>query len=243
MNCNTGVFGSGAPAKPEAQGGGGLGVDKQDSVDFVKASGSDSEFEYLDDYVDEAEEFNGASRAVKLSIRALNFNMMLAEKQSEQDPNSHRKVSLLSRASSLVQNGNKNDNQRNSSQKNYDRSSKLLNLYIKQQQTSSQGRDSYLMMSGIDEREEFDEYSHTDSVHSNMQSRHGAGSKNASSRGSTLKNQYNFPTFFTPSQSSKKIALDHVNTKHSGTTTGQGKQIKFFSAGGSHKQAFSQHHS
>ena len=80
MNCNTGVFGSGAPAKSEAQGGGGLGVDKQDSVDFVKASGSDSEFEYLDDYVYEAEEFNGASRAVKLSIRALNFNMMLADK-------------------------------------------------------------------------------------------------------------------------------------------------------------------
>lgn len=79
MNGNTGMFGSGAPAKPESQGAG-LGVDKQDSVDFVKASGSDSEFEYLDDYVDEAEEFNGASRAVKLSIRALNFNMMLADK-------------------------------------------------------------------------------------------------------------------------------------------------------------------
>lgn len=94
------------------------------------------------------------------------------------------------------------------------------------------------MMSGIDEREEFDEYSHTDSVHSNMQSRHGGGSKNASSRGSTLKNQYNFPTFFTPSQSSKKITLDALNTKHSGTTTNQGKQIKFFGAG-VHKNAYS----
>jgi len=126
MNGN---IGSGAPGKSETQGGG-LRVDKQDSVDFVKASGSDSEFEYLDDYVDEAEEFNGASRAVKLSIRALNFNMMLAEKQSEQDPNSHRKVSLLSRASHLVQNtNNKAENPR--TQKNYDRSSKLLNLYIK----------------------------------------------------------------------------------------------------------------
>lgn len=50
---------------------------------FVQASGSDSEFEHIDDYIDEAEEFNGASRAVKLSIRALNFNMMLAEKQSQ----------------------------------------------------------------------------------------------------------------------------------------------------------------
>lgn len=60
-------------------------------------------------------------------------------------------------------------------------------------------------MSGIDERDEFDEYSHTDSVHSNMLSK-GAHSKNASSRGSTLRNQYNFPkTFFTPNQSAKKI--------------------------------------
>lgn len=135
VNHNTGVFGSGAPAKQENQGGG-LRVDKQDSVDFQKASGSDSEFEYLDDYVDEAEEFNGASRAVKLSIRALNFNMMLAEKQSEQDPGTLRKVSLLSRASSLVQNTNKGDSQRPISQKNYDRSSKLLNLYIKNQNSS-----------------------------------------------------------------------------------------------------------
>lgn len=81
------------------------------------------------------------------------------------------------------------------------------------------------MMSGIDERDEFDEYSHTDSVHSNMHRGQGAGSKSASSRGSTLKNQYNFPTFFTPNQSAKKMNLDHVATKHSGTTTSQGKQI------------------
>lgn len=61
-------------------------------------------------------------------------------------------------------------------------------------------------MSGIDERDEFDEYSHTDSVHSNMMKGQGGGSKNASSRGSTLRNQYNFPTtFFTPNQSAKKI--------------------------------------
>jgi len=47
---------------------------------FQKASGSDSEFEQFDDYIDEAEEFAGASRAIKLSIRALNFNMMISEK-------------------------------------------------------------------------------------------------------------------------------------------------------------------
>ena len=82
------------------------------------------------------------------------------------------------------------------------------------------------MMSGIDERDEFDEYSHTDSIHSNMMSRQIGGAKNTSSRGSTLQNQYNFPsTFFTPSQNSKRNALDHANTnlKQAGTTTGQGK--------------------
>jgi hypothetical protein len=30
--------------------------------------------------VDDSEEFGGASRSVKLSIRALNFNIMLADK-------------------------------------------------------------------------------------------------------------------------------------------------------------------
>ena len=81
MNPNGQLFGASAKGSDaNAAGGGSLGVNKQDSVGFVQASGSDSEFEHIDDYIDEAEEFNGASRAVKLSIRALNFNMMLAEK-------------------------------------------------------------------------------------------------------------------------------------------------------------------
>ena len=65
-------------------------------------------------------------------------------------------------------------------------------------------------MSGIDERDEFDEVSHTDSVHSNMLTKgFGNGSKNTSSRGSTLRNQYNFAnTFFTPNQSAKKLSVD-----------------------------------
>lgn len=42
------------------------------------------------------------------------------------------------------------------------------------------------MMSGIDERDEFDEYSHNDSIHSNIGSKRGDASKNNSSRGSTL---------------------------------------------------------
>jgi hypothetical protein len=36
--------------------------------------------------VDDQEEFGGASRAVKLSIRALNFNMMISNKKYEKDP-------------------------------------------------------------------------------------------------------------------------------------------------------------
>lgn len=62
--------------------------------------------------------------------------MMLAEKQSEQDPSTVRGVSLLSRASNLIQNSqntNKGENQKSGQlpQKNYDRSSKLLNSYIR----------------------------------------------------------------------------------------------------------------
>lgn len=96
-----------------------------------------------------------------------------------------------------------------------------------------------MLMSGIDEREEYDEYSHTDSVHSNMHTKYGAGSKSASSRGSTIKHQYNFPTFFTPSQSSKKMANGYMKAKQSGTTTGPGKQIKFFGSNMQHKMNFS----
>lgn len=86
MNQQTGMFGSSGALNQKQQqpasdnGGASLGMAKQDSVGFQQASNSDSEFEYIDDYIDEAEEFNGASRAVKMSIRALNFNMMLAEK-------------------------------------------------------------------------------------------------------------------------------------------------------------------
>lgn len=51
-----------------------LNIERKDSVGFVKAE-SDSDF---DDQVDENEELNGGSRAVKLSIRALNFNTMMS---------------------------------------------------------------------------------------------------------------------------------------------------------------------
>ena len=57
-----------------------LKPEKQESVDsnFEKANMSDSDFE--DDIIEDDEEFGGASRAVKLSIWALNFNMGLDAK-------------------------------------------------------------------------------------------------------------------------------------------------------------------
>lgn len=81
-----------------------LAIKKEKSNDaFVQASNSDSDFEYIDDdFIDEEEEFGGASRAVKLSIRALNFNMMIADKKQKTDPDTLRRVSLLSRASSNI---------------------------------------------------------------------------------------------------------------------------------------------
>lgn len=40
---------------------------------------------------------------MKLSIRALNFNMMLSNKEAERNPNSgNQRASLLSRASNMV---------------------------------------------------------------------------------------------------------------------------------------------
>ena len=58
-----------------------LGVKKEESAGFKQANNSDSDFEFLDDQIDEDEEFGGASRSVKLSIRALNFNMMISDQR------------------------------------------------------------------------------------------------------------------------------------------------------------------
>lgn len=103
------------------------------SCEFEKANESDSDFsENIDDFIDVDEEFGGASRAVKLSIRALNFNMMITDKQAEKDPGTLRRISLLSRASSNAQLQSGRSNNRTSivANKNYDRSSRLLNLYM-----------------------------------------------------------------------------------------------------------------
>mgnify|MGYP006116817831 CR=1 FL=1 len=146
--ATSGVFGANA-----------LKMKKQMSCEFEKANESDSDFsENIDDFIDVDEEFGGASRAVKLSIRALNFNMMISDKQADKDPGTLRRISLLSRASSnaqMMQSGRSNNRTSILANKNYDRSSKLLNLYM--QPTSNNGRDSCFYMAGIDEKEEFDQ--------------------------------------------------------------------------------------
>ena len=56
-------------------------IQRKDSGDaFQKARDSDSDFEFDDDFIDEDEEWAGASGSIKLSIRALNFNRMIADK-------------------------------------------------------------------------------------------------------------------------------------------------------------------
>lgn len=81
-----------------------LAIGKQESAEFSKADGDDSDFEFIeDDFIADDEEFGGASRAVKLSIRALNFNMMLSNKEAEKNPRTtNQRASLLSKASNMV---------------------------------------------------------------------------------------------------------------------------------------------
>lgn len=131
---------------------------------------------------------------MKLSIRALNFNRMIVDKHHEKDPNALRRVSLLSRASSLAaasQNGE-------SAKKNFDRNSKLLNTYLMQPPQ----RESHLYMSGIDERDEYEEQTF-DALSPPHQSKHH--SKNSSSRPSQI-NQYNFQSKnSTPNENMRRV--------------------------------------
>ena len=115
---------------------------------------------------------------------------MISDKQVEKDPGTLRRVSLLSRASSNIV-SNKHTRTSIVANKNYDRSSKLLNLYLGPQQTSN--RDSCFYMAGIDEKEEYDETSHG----TNNSSRMG-GTLVSSSRASHVK-KYDFQSYYTPS--------------------------------------------
>lgn len=166
---------------------------------FQVASNEDSEFESGDDQIEDNEEFGGASRAVKLSIRAFQFNTMLSEKNNSACYKP--RVSLLSRASNYVQGvaGFCSDNKK----KLYDRSSKLLNIYIQK----SSARDSSAWMAGIDEREEF---------------QHEA-------RPSNVANKYNFQSFYTPAQTRKKLPINETtySNKKPYATTAATKKYKY----------------
>ena len=182
-----------------------LGVKKEESAGFKQANNSDSDFEFLDDQIDEDEEFGGASRSVKLSIRALNFNAMISDQRFQSDPTTHSsqgRASLLSRASSLVAQNTqqKKGNSRPSAvAQGLDRNSKLLQLYLQPQMTSN--RDSCFYMAGIDEREEYDE---------DGNSIYNVKDTN-STRPSNVAKKYNFASHYTPSQSSKRMHALETN--------------------------------
>ena len=63
-------------------------------------------------------------------------------------------------------------------------------------------RDSSNLMSGIDEREEEEEYSHVASVEALDKSRLG------SNRPSNIKHHYDFQSHYTPSQTTKKAVFE-----------------------------------
>jgi hypothetical protein len=90
-----------------------------------------------EDFIDGEEEFGGASRSVRFSIRALNFNMMITSQNNSfaAETRPAQRASLLSRASSLVAQNNQNrrstrDSRPSAVANNFDRSSKLLMAYL-----------------------------------------------------------------------------------------------------------------
>jgi hypothetical protein len=91
-----------------------------------------------EDFIDGEEEFGGASRSVRFSIRALNFNMMITSQNNSfaaETRAAGQRASLLSRASSLVAQNNQNrrstrDSRPSAVANNFDRSSKLLMAYL-----------------------------------------------------------------------------------------------------------------
>ena len=68
-----------------------------------------SDFEF-DDHIDDEEECAGCDRAIRYSIKCLDFQMMIAEKSLldiiNKKSSSGKKASLLNRASSLMANSN-----------------------------------------------------------------------------------------------------------------------------------------
>lgn len=164
-----------------------LHIGKEQSAEFDKASPNDPDFEEIDDFIEEDEELSGASKAIKLSIRALNFNMMFALQNNNHQP---QRISLLSKANGIMKGWCGKDQPRQSQlktnmKKHSSATSKLLNLILQRQSS----RDSDYMMSKIDERED------EDSVSANPKS---------STRPSMVAKKYNFGEHYTPGQQSRK---------------------------------------
>lgn len=78
----------------------------------------DSDFGYYD-HIDVEEECAGGERAIRYSIKCLDFQMMIAEKSlldiiNKKQSSGSKKASLLNRASSLMANSNSHSNSRTS---------------------------------------------------------------------------------------------------------------------------------
>jgi hypothetical protein len=66
-----------------------------------------SDFEYSDDFIDEEEEYGGSQQPVKFSIKCFGFHVLISGRPLLDffGQASDRKVSMLSRASSLIMSG------------------------------------------------------------------------------------------------------------------------------------------
>lgn len=176
---------------------------------FKEASHRDADFDFYDDHIDEQEECGGASRAVKYSIRCLDFNNMISEKdflaQNSKTSSSDLKVSLLSRASGIMMNGQINQVKHSDPcrpsmasviQHNELRNmNRILNSYLQQgtdyrlSSSKSIESSSQNFTANIDERGE--DHERTLSTHKCSQI-----------------NNYHLHTFFSPSQTEKQINFE-----------------------------------
>lgn len=158
---------------------------------FNEASRRDSDFEFIDDHIDDEEECAGANRAIKYSIRCLDFHMMMAEKslleQISKSSSSGNKASLLSRASSFMIN-TKEVRPSNINIKKFNDANRILNGYMldlpmtqRRITGMSSSQETTHNMTNVDEREEFERTHSFNATHQCQ-----------------MVNNYKIDTFFTP---------------------------------------------
>jgi len=142
---------------------------------FRQASRGDSDFDFIDDHIDDEEECGGATRAIRYSIKCLDFHMMMAEKSLiehitsqhiSKSSSSGKKASLLSRASSLMANTKQGEVRPSlKSIKQFNDVNRILQQYMQDLPPSQRRISSYNLssnksletshnMTNIDEREE-----------------------------------------------------------------------------------------